>query len=193
MLLLLLISLALPPARSVAAQAAPLIVAPLPGDVLQGVVTVKGSSVVKDFQSMEVDFAYSGDSTGTWFLISSSDQAVDQDTLATWDTTTITDGNYSLRVRVTLSSGSHLDALVTDLRVRNYTAVETPTPAPTAAQPTLTPTITQTRTPFPSPTALPLNPAVVTPLDVSKSLAYGGAGAIVFLIMLGIYLGLRRK
>ena len=177
----------------VAAQVGPVIDVPLPSDVLQGVVTVKGSSNVPGFQSSEVAFAYSGDTTSTWFQIATSDKAIDTDTLATWDTTTITDGDYNLRLRVTLTDGSTQDALVPNLRVRNYTPVETPTPEPTAIQPTLTPTITLTRTPFPSPTALSLNPAVLTPLDVSKSIAYGGLGAVLFLIILGIYLGLRRK
>jgi hypothetical protein len=189
-LLICLVALAV---RPVGAQTAPVIVSPRPGDALQGVLTIQGSSTLPGFRSSEVDFAYSGDPTGTWFLIAASDQPVDQGTLATWDTTTITDGNYSLRLRVSLADGSSQDALVMDLRVRNYTAVETPTPAPTAEQPTLTPTVTLTGTPFSTPTALPLNPAVLTPRDVSKSILFGGLGAVLFLLLLAIYLGLRRK
>jgi hypothetical protein len=188
--LLCLVALAV---RPVGAQAGLVIDTPRQGDVLQGIVTIKGSSNIKGFQSSEVAFAYSGDTTGTWFLIATGNQAIEQDTLATWDTTTITDGNYDLRLRISLTDGSFMDALAPNLRVRNYTAVETPTPAPTAQQPTLTPTITLTSTPFPSPTAVPLNPAVLTPLDLSRSLAYGGLAAVLFLIILAIYFGLRRR
>ena len=192
-LLLLIIILAAGAGRSVYAQSLPAILSPQQGEVLQGVVTIRGSSNAAGFLSSEVDFAYSGDATGTWFLIASGGQPVDLDTLAAWDTTRITDGNYDLRLRVTLGDKTHMDAIVTNLRVRNYTPVETPTPAPTAIQPTLTPTETLTPTPFPTPTSLPLNPAVLTTKDISTSLAYGSLGAVIFIVVFGIYLWLRRK
>ena len=179
--------------RNVAAQVGPVIVSPRQGDALQGVVIIRGSSDVAGFMSVEVAFAYTGDITGTWFLIAVSSQPVHLDTLATWDTTTITDGDYELRMRTYLNDGKSLDVLISNLRVRNYTPVETPTPAPTALQPTATSTPTLTATPFPSPTPLPINSAVLTPMDVSKSIAYGGLGAVLFLMIIGAYLGLRRR
>ena len=178
--------------RPVAAQDGPVILSPGQGEVLQGVVTVKGTSNVTGFLSSELAFAYVGDTTGTWFMIAASSQPVDQNALATWDTTTITDGNYTIRLRVHLADGSSLEFTVPNLRVRNYTPVETATPAPTALSPTLTPTITLTVTPFPPPTALPGNTAILTTVDLSKSIAYGGLAAMLFLILLGIYLRLRR-
>jgi hypothetical protein len=192
-LLLLIPFLAALAARSVAAQGQPVILSPAQGEVLQGTVTLRGSSAETGFQSSEVDFAYAGDTTSTWFLVALASQPVDSNTLATWDTTTITDGNYNLRLRVYLNDGTHLDAIVPNLRVRNYTPVETPTPAPTAILPTLTPTDTLTPTPFPTPTALPVNPAVLTQADISTSLVYGGLGAVILIIILGIYFWLRRN
>jgi hypothetical protein len=191
--LLLTFFLAAVAGRSVAAQGLPAILSPQQGNVLQGVVTIRGSSNVTGFFSSEVDFSYTGDPTGTWFLISTGSQPVDSDILASWDTTTITDGNYNLRLRVTLTDGTHQDAIIPNLRVRNYTSIETPTPAPTAILPTLTPTVTLTPTPFPTPTPLPANPAVLTSKDISTSLAYGGLGAVIFVSVFGIYLWLRRK
>jgi len=192
-MLLPILFLAAAAVKPVAAQAVPVIVSPQKGEVIQGVVTIRGSSNETGFLSSEVDFSYSGDTTGTWFLIAHGSQPVNSDILATWDTTTITDGNYNLRLRINLNDGTYLDAIVPDLRVRNYTPVETPTPAPTAIQPTLTPTETLTPTPFPSPTPFPANPAVLTSTDISNSLAYGGLGALMILFVLGIYLWLRRK
>ncbi|MGD0750790.1 MAG: hypothetical protein ABSA23_05210 [Anaerolineales bacterium] len=192
-LLLLIPFLAAVAGGSVAAQGLPAIISPQQGEVLQGVVTIRGSSTITGFQSSEVDFAYTGDPSGTWFLISQSSQPVDSNTLATWDTTSITDGNYNLRLRIYLNDGTHLDVIGSNLRVRNYTPVETPTPAPTAIKPTLAPTYTLTPTPFPSPTPLPVNPAVLTPADISTSLAYGGLGAVVLIIIVGIYFWLRRN
>jgi hypothetical protein len=192
-LLLLIPFLAAVAVRSVAAQGQPIILSPRQGEVLQGTVTITGSSAETGFLSSEVDFAYAGDTTGTWFLVAAASQPVDSNTLATWDTTTITDGNYNLRLRVYLKDGTHLDAIIPDLRVRNYTPVETPTPAPTAVLPTLTPTDTLTPTPFPTPTPLPVNPAVLTRADISTSLVYGGLGAVILIIILGIYFWLRRN
>ena len=154
---------------------------------------IRGSSNETGFLSSEIDFTYAGDTTGTWFLIATGSQAVESNTLATWDTTNITDGNYDLRLRVYLNDGTHLDALIPNLRVRNYTPVETPTPAPTAILPTLTPTETLTPTPYPTPTVLPPNPAVLTQVEISTSLAYGGLGAVGLIFVMGIYLWLRRK
>jgi len=169
------------------------ITTPRSGDVLQGAVTVSGSSDVQDFLSSEIDFAYAADTTGTWFLVAASNQPISAGTLAAWDTTTITDGDYILRLRVYLTDGSYRETLVTGLRVRNYTPVETPTPAPVATQATTTPTTTQTATPFPTPTSLPPNPAALAPTDVSASILYGGLAAILTFVIIGIYLWLRRK
>jgi len=192
-LLLLTFFLVAVAVKSVAAQALPAILSPQLGEVLQGVVTIRGSSRAAGFMSSEVDFAYTGDATGTWFLIADGSQPVDSNTLATWDTTSITDGNYNLRLRVYLSDETHLDEIIPNLRVRNYTPVETPTPALTTSTPTLTPTDTLIPTPFPTPTPLPLNPAVLTTKDISTSLAYGGLGAVIFIVVFGVYLWLRRK
>jgi hypothetical protein len=192
-LLLLIPFLAAVAVGSVDAQGLPAIISPQQGEVLQGTVTIRGSSTVTGFQSSEVDFAYTGDPTGTWFLISQSSQPVDSGTLATWDTTTITDGNYNLRLRIFLNDGTPLDVVSSNLRVRNYTPIETPTPAPTIIMPTPTQADTLTPTPFPSPTALPVNPAVLTTADISASLAYGGLGAVALIIIFGIYFWVRRN
>jgi len=186
-----------------AAQAGPAILSPEQGAALQGVVTVKGTSYVSGFVYSELAFGYAGDSTGTWFIIASSSQAVYQNDLAIWDTTTITDGNYILRLRVFLSDGRHLDSIVPALRVRNYTPIETPTPtrvptlAPTAMKtavkkPTATPTITLTPTLFPTPTVMPGNSAIITTRDLGKSIAFGGVAALLFLFILSLYVKLRR-
>jgi hypothetical protein len=171
----------------------PVIVAPRPGDVLQGVVSITGSSDVTGFVSAEVSFTYADDPTGTWFLITMNSQPVTNDKLATWDTTVITDGDYVLRLRVYLTDGSFRDISVSSLRVRNYTPVETPTPIPVAPEATPFPTVTPTSTPFPTPTALPRNPATLAPMDVSTSILYGGLTAILIFVIIGIYLWLRRK
>ena len=171
----------------------PVIVAPRPGDVLQGVVTIAGSSDVTGFGSAEISFTYTDDPTGTWFLISKNSQPIFNERLASWDTTVITDGDYVLRLRVYLIDGSFHEVLVSGLRVRNYTPVETPTPMAIAPKATPLATFTPTATPLPTPTALPRNPAVLAPTDVSASIIYGGLAAILIFVVISIYLWLRRK
>lgn len=187
-----------------AQTAAPVITAPQAGQTLQGVVTVTGSSAVEGFLSAEVAFAYTDDSTGTWFLISVSDQPVSEGVLAVWDTTGITDGIYNLRLRVFLADGTFLDALVPDLRVRNDTPPDTPTPAPTPTPtetpvlatpivPTATPSPTLTPSSFPTPTPLPPNPAVLPPTEVYRSAGYGALIILAAFAFVGIYFLLRRN
>ena len=191
--LVLLAMLAL--ARPARAQTAflPSVAAPSAGQALQGVVAVAGTTAVDGFVSAELSFAYAGDPTGTWFLITVTGTPVFESTLAAWDTTTITDGNYVLRLRVFLSDGSSKDILVEGLRVRNYSPVETATPAPTVEQASPVPSATPTATPQPTPTALPGNPAAIDPADLRLSIAAGGLAALLAFALLGLYLWLRRK
>jgi hypothetical protein len=130
-----------PPWQSAAPVAS--ITAPLNGQALQGIVTISGSAAGAGFQAAELSFAYAGDrSTGgadqrTWFLIRQIPSPVTQDVLAQWDTTTISDGVYDLQLVVTLEDGQQVSALVSQVRVRNYSPVETDTP--TAVPPSATP------------------------------------------------------
>jgi hypothetical protein len=164
---------------------------PLVGEALQGQVTITGSSNAAGFASAEVSFAYANDPTGTWFLITSSGQPVAQGTLAAWDTMTITDGLYTLRLRVKLGNGSYVDAIVPDLRVRNYTPLETSTPTAAPLQATPVTNATATATPYPTPTVLPPNPAALSPSSIYASLGYGALIVAALFLLFGLYARLR--
>jgi hypothetical protein len=194
-IILMIFLIAVMPVRHINAQAdiEPKISSPEAGSALQGIVTITGSDNLAGRLYSEISFAYIGDTTATWFFIARIGESVEEGTLANWDTTRITDGNYVLRLRVYLGNDSYRDAGITNLRVRNYTPIETPTPAPTAIKPTLVPTITATPAPFPTPTFLPPNQAIITSGDVFQSVAFGGIGAVILLFILGFYLWLRRK
>jgi len=181
------------PSLAAAQNAAPVIAAPAEGDALQGSVSVTGTSQVEGFASSELAFAYHDDPTGSWFLIAVSSQPVTDGSLGTWDTTSISDGTYDLRLRVVLADGNSLQAIVRNLRVRNYTPVETPTPTAVIPEATPLPTVTPTPTPFPTPTVMPTNPAVLSTGAVATSLGLGGLVALVLFAILGIYLRARRK
>ena len=175
--------------------------APVSGQAVQGSVVILGSIDQDRFYSYEVNFSYAQDPTQVWFLIQESTTRVQDGILAVWDTTTITDGEYSLRLLVTRDDGTHSEVLVEDLRVRNYTPLETSTP--TAVPPTSdpgkpylspTPAITPMPTPTsqqPTPTILPTNPAEITPSQMVTTYGKGAAFAIGSFALLGIYLGIR--
>ena len=177
------------------------ITAPASGGVLQGLVDVTGTSAADGFFAAELSFAYAVNPTSTWFLISSADQSVTDGLLTAWDTNLVTDGDYILRLRVTLQDGSILETLVTGLRVRNQTATETSLPVPTSEiellsaftplPPTPMPAPTSTRRP--TPTSLPSNPAAVTPDEISSFLERGILAALLIFVVIGIFLRLRRS
>ena len=173
---------------------------PQGGQALRGSVPILGNTDVAGFQSASLFFGYQGDPTQTWFLIAQSDQPVKDGTLAQWDTTTITDGDYNLRLRVTMSDGSQQMASVEGLRVRNYSAVETSTPTPATPTATALPgdTAIPTSTMTPSVTAVPPtgtpfppNPAQITTLDVAGSMGKGALAILGLFALLGVYQGIR--
>lgn len=172
----------------------------LPGQAIQGSVSIIGTTAVESFQSAELTFSYAQNPTNTWFFIADSDTPVTSGTLADWDTSTLTDGNYTLRLEVTLQDGNILTAIVSGVRVRNYTAIETATPTPPL--PTATPkpgetraptaTLTSTASPVPStPTPLPPNPAQLSPLDIVSGLLKGLVIVLAIFAVIGFYILIR--
>ncbi len=173
----------------------PAIVSPGPGEALQGMVEITGTTDVPGFRRVEIAFAYQSDKTGTWFLLQQSGDRVKDGTLARWDTTMITDGTYRLRMRVFLQDGQVLESALDGLRVRNYTVVETSTPeVRPAGKATVTPTATpradfQPKTGDATP--LPTNPAQVTTQHLQLS-ALRGILAVFGAALLGLlYVSLR--
>ncbi len=170
------------------------VTSPKPGEALQGKISISGTVQAEGFQSYEVSFSYQRDTTNTWFLIDQGKEVVTAGPLASWDTTTISDGTYRLRLTVFLKDGKAVQTMVTGLRVRNYTTVETATPAPVNASGTeivATPLPADYKPNFQTPTPLGFNPAQVTKQDLNNSLMYGGLAALGLFVILGLYLGVR--
>ena len=78
------------------------ITAPAFGSPIQGTVEIIGSTIIEGFISWEITFGYASDTTGTWFLIAEGNESISSGELTQWDTTTITDGDYNLRLTVFL-------------------------------------------------------------------------------------------
>lgn len=166
------------------------VVSPEPGDVLQGVVPIMGSTVISGFKSYEVLFTYDREESKSWFLIQQGNTPVQGGNLAIWDTSTITDGDYRIRILVFLENGQTEELIIKNLHVRNYTPVELSTKKPVEAtdvfqvQPS---TATVTPTPvLPAEGSLPQNPARLSLHLFSKTLS----GGVIFVVVLFLFLGL---
>src|ERR1044071_8059953 len=122
---------------TIAAQTTPpiAITSPTSGAFLRGSVTITGTATADNFLSAQLDFGYASDSTGSWFTLQTFSQPLQDSTLATWDTTSITDGDYILRLRVNLGDGTSQEVIV-PIRIQNDTPIVTPTV--TALPPTAT-------------------------------------------------------
>jgi hypothetical protein len=162
---------------------------PHPGDALQGIVEVRGSTKVANFQSAELSFQYMEAESDTWYLIQQNREAVEDGLLGTWDTTTIADGTYRLRILVVLDTGKTVEAVVNEMRVRNYSPIETETPDASSEQltETLTPQTFPSPTLPPTPTSLNANPAQVTPDQLGQYLLWGGLTTMILFLLVSIY------
>lgn len=185
------------------------ITSPKSGEILRGQVNITGNMNVTNFASAELSFAYASDPTSTWFTIQTFSTALPsgegqevRDVIAVWDTTTLTDDDYRLRLRVNLQDGSFQEFLVTDLKVRNDVpvATDTPTPTPTSEPefvletplPTSTLVPVPTRPVFPTPTSLPVNPASLTTRAINLTFGRGALLALAVFFVFGLFLRLRR-
>jgi hypothetical protein len=195
--------LLLPVLLLLAAQDAPpvAITSPLPGELLRGQVTISGRLDVPAFVSAQLEFAYASNPTDTWFSIQSFSQPLADATLAVWDTTTITDGDYVLRLRLNLEDGTVQEASVPITIGNDVLPTATPEPTSTPEPATvLIPTPffvaaspTPTELPRPTPTVLPTNP-----VSIGQSAVYAsvGRGALVILglfALAGLIIRARRE
>lgn len=172
------------------------ITSPVANEVLHGEVTIIGSTDAPNFASAQLDFKYASDSRSpdalsgadSWFPLAALSQPALASPLYLWNTASITDGEYILRLRVTLTDGTFQEVTV-PITIQNDAPILTPTPTVTSTPesfigmqiPTpflLAASPTPTEIPRPTPTPLPPNPASLTQSTILTSL---GRGAIVIL------------
>ena len=172
---------------------------PQAGQILRGKVDIAGNLDLPNFSSADLDFAYASNPADNWFTIQTFPQPVKDSILTVWDTTTLTDGNYALRLRVFLQDGSFQDVLVKDLKIRNDVPLSTnvPTatslPRPTDPPPVLTDRPAAVTIAFPPPTLLPVNPASVTTFSIYSTFARSVLVALVLFLIFSLLLRLRKN
>lgn len=175
-----------------------IVLSPIPGQALQGNILITAEINLEDYISAELSFSYADDHRDTWFLIHEIKEPINEGLNVEWDTTILTDGEYTLRV-IVITEQNQYSKIVPDIRVRNYSAIETHTPLPTstpAPADTLMPTetLTSTNTPLPlTPTPLPPNPVQLNFRDIGLSIGKGVLFAISALVLFGIYVFIRNR
>src|SRR5512133_303184 len=122
-----------------AAQGSPQVAisSPKPGEILRGQVNIIGTTSIPDFLSAQLDFSYASAPDETWLPIQTLSQPVFDSPLYAWDTTTITDGNYILSVRVLLGDGSVQEATVPVVLQNDIQPTSTPAPTATPEEVTV--------------------------------------------------------
>lgn len=160
---------------------------PQEGQVLKGTVQISGTISADGFVSGDVSYAYDGGNDNNWFYIASISQPVANDAIAIWDTSTISDGNYQIKVSVKYSDGQVKEVVIHQLQVRNYTTVQsTPDLAENSSE-----TIISTGTSTPKPeliaTPFPTNSGSLEISHVESSLKTGAIVGVCLVILLGIY------
>jgi hypothetical protein len=175
---------------------------PNPDDLLQGVIPITVDINLPGINTWELAFSFAENPTDTWFLLASGSEPFNGQ-LLTWDTTQLSDGNYSLRLRAYYSD-AYQDILVTPVRVRNYSSLDTPTPAESnTPTPSLTPSASPVQLPSPTPTytavirltptPLPPNPASIENSDIAGAALRGAAYSLLAFAIIGLLAWLKRK
>lgn len=128
------------PARSLAApltqEQIAAITAPTEGQELQGVVTITGSANHPEFDRYELAYGPEPNPNDAWQPFSANQQPVANNVLGVWDTASVGDGTYSLRLRVVRKDSNYDEAFIRGLRVINQQARSTPTSSAAEASPT---------------------------------------------------------
>lgn len=174
------------------------ILSPREGQALQGIETIEGKIRGEGFISGKLSFSYAADDTETWFFIADimpgAEEGSQTSVKVEWDTTQITDGNYHLRLVAEYDGSATIFELIPNLRVRNYSPVETSTPAPAGTQENTDNAATPTRMSASQiiPTPLPDNPAELESNDLYRVLSITGILVFGAFLIGAIYLRVKK-
>jgi hypothetical protein len=94
-----------------------MITSPKPGDIVKGIVEITGTANVPNFAFYKYEIAPMG--TQNWAPISAAREPKDNESLGSWSTTSLTNGDYFLRLVITDNLGKELEPCVLAVRVLN--------------------------------------------------------------------------
>ena len=138
-------------------DARPVIAQPAQDSAVRGVAQIVGTATHPQFQRYELYYApWPVPSDQSWIFIGDAHFNQQQlGLLGTWDSRSVSDGTYALRVRVVKVDGNYLDSDPRRVLVVNTRPIESPTPV-------------ATETPEPLPIEEPPTPTVVVVAPTSQ-------------------------
>ena len=171
---------------------------PVDGDFLQGSVQIIGTATGNGLQTIEISFRYQDSQSQRWFVINKSTTPVVDDIIATWDTSTIADGVYQIRVLAIFENGRELEKIVNNLNVRNYTAfdpIKTENPEVLSTKNLQNQIVTVEATPTlrSSPTPMPPNEMVISQSQFIATAIQGGILGVLFLFVIALFILIRSR
>ena len=191
-------------------QQGAVITSPQDRDMVRGLLVIKGTATHPSFWKYEVHYAPEPNPTDQWMLVGDVHEAqVTDGRLEAWDTSLVSDGTYSLRLRVVRVDGNYQEYYVRQISVVNAQPTETPTATPTPEAtrtplpPTPTviieqpPTATPRSTSTPGPAGATPEPEAETGLNITaqglgKALFYGAGGTMGLFLLMAVITTLRR-
>ncbi len=194
-------------------QPAVQITSPEMGAEVRGLVPIIGSASVSPFQFYKVEYGV-GPSPANWAVIGSlRESPVINGQLEVWDTNTVPDGVYTLRLQAVKTDGNFEEFVVRGVVVANTSPTSTPTPeatetpvgqdrfaaspTPRPAEPTATPRIITPQGPLsgatPTPTlSVPSQSAFpVDPEGWDQAFLLGAASMGIVFVLLGLIFAIR--
>ncbi|MCI0709677.1 MAG: pilus assembly protein N-terminal domain-containing protein, partial [Chloroflexi bacterium] len=129
-----------PPTQGVVVQQNIQIVSPITGATVSGNVSIFGSASHPQFVQYTVEWGPASNPNNLWYPITPQAITVPvvNGVLASWNTNTVPDGTYQIRLHVYLSNNTEItNAVVSNIRVRNN--VPTNTPQAVNNSPTISP------------------------------------------------------
>jgi hypothetical protein len=90
---------------------------PSSGETVSGVAEIRGTAAEPGMMRFRVEFGYDPDPTGTWFLVFEGTEPVRNGLLGEWDTSSIREGNYALRLTAYFADGSMRETITRGLHV----------------------------------------------------------------------------
>ncbi len=170
---------------------------PKDGEILQGSIYIQGTISGSTFRYAKISFQYQESQSTNWFLIDTIETTVVDDTIAIWDTSTIADGKYRIRVVAFYENNQSQEAVLENLDIRNYTPVgpgenldigEMSTPSGNVQ------VVTEaTSTSLPLPTKIPPNEMIVTGPQFFVTLLQGAAFGVLLLVVVLVFVIIRRR
>ena len=151
---------------------------------MQGIVEISGTLATSSFNYAEVFFAYAAVDNLNWFMIGRIDQPVSSGLIARWDTTTITDGVYQLKLLVHNRDESVDELIINPVIVRNYSILPTNTPVAEVTSSISIATTASTMEEIQYATPLPENPASTSSTTLKRSVTGGLIAAGISLLLL---------